>query len=166
VSAPCAIHIGFTGTRRGLTDSQRIIMRRILVIMPDFIAHHGAAPGADQAFDAMCVNLTACTSIVMHPSTHRLDEYPSAVLGPLRVRRPARPPLDRNEDIVGEAQIVIACPARATPYRSGTWSAIRDAMELERPLAIIEPSGVVELHHADQWERITGRTFPIPYVAK
>lgn len=53
-------------------------------------------------------------------------------------------PLDRNQKIVEDCDILIATPKGPEERRSGTWSTIRRARKLGRPIAIIWPDGTIE----------------------
>ena len=56
--------------------------------------------------------------------------------------RPAKPPLDRNHDIVERCDLLIATPHTVEEQlRSGTWATIRYARKVHRPHYIIRPCG-------------------------
>ena len=58
--------------------------------------------------------------------------------------RTPRPYLSRNKDIVRETDMLIATPAEAEEQRrSGTWSTIRFARKLGKPVFVIWPDGTV-----------------------
>lgn len=58
-------------------------------------------------------------------------------------RMPPLPYLARNRAMVDRAQALVAAPAGPEEQRSGTWSTIRYARRLGRPVAIVMPDGVV-----------------------
>src|SRR5690606_37000540 len=100
---------------------------------------HGLCVGSD----AQAAELAKAAGyyITGHPPTNRKLVDPRAVYH--RLVEP-RPYLERNLNIVTNADVMIA-----TPYQefievsrgSGTWSTIRCAITLSRPLLIIAPSG-------------------------
>jgi len=61
---------------------------------------------------------------------------------------PAKPPLNRNRDIVAATTGLVALPRQLTeppPLQSGgTWYTINYALRLNRPVVICYPSGKVE----------------------
>lgn len=143
------IHIGFTGTRHGMTEQQLATvpyaLTRIALIHagPEpFVAHHGDRVGADSQFHRLC--RARGYRIVGHPplnGTHRAHcEFDEA--------RDRRDFLVRNRDIVKAADYMIATPADEDEQtRGGTWSTVRFARKWNRPLALCLPSGRVK------WER-------------
>lgn len=52
---------------------------------------------------------------------------------------PEKPYLKRNDDIIKNSQILIACPIDKTKeiLRSGTWSTIRKARKLDKNVLIL-----------------------------
>lgn len=124
------IHIGFTGSRSGLTSAQADTVWA-LIHYRDFYGHHGDCVGGDAEFDALCKRAPNCRGIIQHPSTlanlraHCAPRYPHDV-----VREP-KDPIARDEDIVDETSLLIAAPKTAKPVlRSGTWTTIRYAQRL------------------------------------
>ena len=63
---------------------------------------------------------------------------------PQQMMRRERPYLDRNKDMVRETAWLIAAPAEPEEQlRSGTWSTIRFARKLGKPVFLIFPDGTV-----------------------
>jgi hypothetical protein len=95
---------------------------------------HGEAPNADET--AGNIARLIGYHIVGHPSSehaHRTE---------VDERYPARPPLDRDQDIVDETQELIATPASYRELRrSGEWATVRRARKAGRPITIIWPDG-------------------------
>ncbi len=61
------------------------------------------------------------------------------------IRAPKRY-LTRNKDIVRETDILIAAPAEIEEQiRSGTWSTVRYARKLGKPVFVILPDGTVHV---------------------
>jgi hypothetical protein len=58
--------------------------------------------------------------------------------------RPERTYLERNKDIVRESASLIAAPLQAEEQqRSGTWSTVRFARKIGKPVFLILPDGTV-----------------------
>lgn len=134
--------IGFTGTRNGMTLSQR---ERLIWILNDQGQefgeevdefHHGDCKGSDHQAFRIADELAWVT--VAHPCnirSWRAFTNSTKILDPL-------PPLVRNKIIVDSVGLMIATPeGRAEVLRSGTWSTIRRARKLPRRLWIIYPDG-------------------------
>lgn len=137
------VHIGFTGTQVGMTDAQLEGVRHVLHDHL-FIAHHGDCNGADAQFDTLVRTLPNCHGVEIHPG----DTGPKRAFckpDPARdVVHPVQSPLTRNQKIVNAVSCMIACPKEEQMQRrSGTWSTIRYAMNVGRPMVIIFPNGGV-----------------------
>ena len=133
-------HIGFTGTREGVTDDQLAMLRRALASIGDVpTLHHGDCVGADVAAHSLA--RAAGWRVVVHPpSNDRLrawceaDEY-----------RPEQDYLDRNAVIVAESDVLIACPKQNHEVqKGGTWWTVRHAREQGIPVLICWPDGRVK----------------------
>lgn len=147
-----SIHVGFTGTRLGMSPAQH---DRVVDLLDDdlalhgFHAHHGDCWGADEEFHGICrVPRGGPVIIIVHPSTHNLRAYCSG-----DVTLTALEPALRNAAIVAASQIVIAAPLEYEPQpRGGTWMTIgmaRQAMNRGqlRELYVVGRAGVL-LDHA------------------
>lgn len=126
-------HIGFTGTRRGMTPRQQ---EKLKALLPEGCCfHHGDCIGADaQAHEI--ARQKRCT-LILHPCTiiGQRAYCPRADV----VHLP-KPPLTRNRDIVEAVDWLIAAPATAHEVlRSGTWATIRYARKVNRQIRILEP---------------------------
>lgn len=134
------LHIEFTGTRRGMTQSQLDVVVRLVRDSGASYAHHGCCVGADQQFHI--VARAAGIWIVGHPG-------PGWPNGPLCARVicdevcESAPYGIRNRAIVDAASyseenlrshgVVIAAPYEDTPQpRGGTWSTILMALRALR----------------------------------
>jgi len=134
------IHVGFTGTQRGLTTAQRSSLERLLArlkVVHDFVAlHHGDCIGADTEAHRAAVGLGY--HVVLHPplkddkrSFCKADE-----------ERPSLSYLDRNQKIAEACVLLVACPKEnVEQLRSGTWATVRRARKLGRRIVILPPSG-------------------------
>jgi hypothetical protein len=152
-------HIGFTGTRHGMTRQQSAKVDRIVCgfIGGDtelqVVAHHGDCLGADIGFHTIA-RLYGC-AVCVHPPIDKWNaaNTPEAVYlnGAKVVRRPAKAYLDRNRDIVNESDVMVAAPYEAEEQsRGGTWSTVRYARLAGKPLAIVLPDGTVQY---ERWEQ-------------
>ena len=143
--------IGFTGSRRGMTASQKKAVKSLLVSaqapIPDsgfsdaplIVALHGDCVGADEDFHNICKELEIDRQT--RPCT--LEKY-RAHTDAVEIAEPA-PPLDRNKLIVESSTIMIATPHSFQELkRSGTWSTIRYTKFVGKYLFIVYPDGTVE----------------------
>jgi hypothetical protein len=94
---PTSVAIGFSGTRKGMTDAQYAVVADILKTRKPLFAHHGCCIGADAQFNELAQELRILT--VGHPPT---DITSLAAALELDYRRPARRFLDRNMQIIKE----------------------------------------------------------------
>lgn len=138
------IVVGFTGTRDGTTDQQRMTLWTFIMEHIDLVeVHHGLDMGADLDFHNIVLPFDSIR-IVGHPpiNTRRTAHFPRSHFDFIH---PPKDYLDRNRDIVDASSHVIACPATFDEQlRSGTWATVRYARKCHKPLAIIWPDGKVE----------------------
>jgi hypothetical protein len=135
--------IGFTGTREGLTNLQVFELARLFVINSElydtFI--HGDCIGADADADHIAYSLGY--AIKMRPCT--LESMRAYCRSGIIVAEPM-PPLERNKLIVGDSNLMIACPKEMKEVRrSGTWATIRHSIKMGTKLVIIYPDGSLEV---------------------
>jgi len=137
-------HIGFTGTRDGLTWHQQSTLDEILQLRGS-VFHHGDCVGADS--DAHDVAWRYDKRIVIHPPSddrlraHRLTDHGEY--------REPKPYLDRNRDIVDESDLLIACPRETSEQaKGGTWYTVRYARNQGKPVTIVWPDGT----HQDDYQ--------------
>lgn len=131
------MNLGFTGTQRGMTDAQWATLWRMLCNRSG-VFHQGDCIGSDE--QAAHGARVAGFWIIGHPPiiNHKraffsADEW-----------RPALPYLDRNRVIVDESEEMIATPGEAVEQlRSGTWSTVRYARRVGKPIHVILPDGSV-----------------------
>lgn len=135
-------HVGFTGTARGMTDAQKSELRRglhDLWQMGFAYFHHGDCIGADA--EAHTIALSLGYKVVLHPPS---DPKARAFCQVYHLCHPEESYLTRNQDIVGEADILIAAPAGDSELRrSGTWATIRYGRAAHKTVTIITPAGRV-----------------------
>lgn len=136
------LKLGFTGTREQLTNEQYHSL--VLWIERHAIVefHHGCCIGADSAAVVVCEHYRT-PLIVGHPPTREACISSTAKNGSHVLREP-KDYLARNREIVHETDCLLACPKGPEETRSGTWSTIRYARKMNRPVAIIWPDGKVE----------------------
>lgn len=131
-------HIGFSGTREGMNEAQRrkvtyLIDRAISTIAVH--AHHGCCVGADEEFHVIAGERQLW--IVGHPPIE--TKWRSRVK--VDDRRDPKPYQDRNMDIARECHEMVAAPRSDRPDNSGTWSTIRKARRLGKPVTVVGRDG-------------------------
>jgi hypothetical protein len=139
------LHIGFTGTRHGMTPAQTEALAAHLAPYAYAAAwafHHGDCQGADAEAHAMAWMLGAI--VYVHPP--KAGTWRAYCAGPSRVLRAAPLPyLQRNQAIVDACDVLIAAPRTAQQERrSGTWSTVRDAQKRGKPVIVLAPEAPVE----------------------
>lgn len=130
--------VGFTGTREELTPQQAERLGYFLASLEGVITevHHGDCVGADALFHEWCSDHNF--QIRIHPPED--EKYRAWCNSEFSTLDSPRPYLERNRVIVGESDLLIACPKYAhEELRSGTWSTIRYAREKRVPTLIIYP---------------------------
>lgn len=134
------MHVGFTGTQRGMTRRQQRALREVLAGLRGVSAlHHGDCVGADaQAHDIARLHFIP---VHLHPPD---DDAKRARCGGAALEHPPRPYLERNGDIAAACGVLIAAPRQSSEIlRSGTWATVRAARRLGRQIIIIGPDGAV-----------------------
>jgi len=135
--------IGFTGTRRGMTEQQQSTVARWLEVYRPIVFVHGGAIGADDQADALAASFFIKRFV--YPSTLVYQSVPAHTLeqrnSEVRFAPPA-PPLQRNRAIVDNVELLIAAPGEARIImRSGTWATVRYARSIKRECVIVLPNG-------------------------
>nr|WP_145982991.1 hypothetical protein [Pseudonocardia sp. AL041005-10] len=134
-------HVGFTGTRNGMTTPQAAAVHIALVRLRETGArffHHGDCLGADDRAATIAHDLGYI--VVAHPPNNTR----ARAWGYYDQIRPPHAYLVRNRHIVDECSWLIGCPATVRhELRSGTWSTIRLARDLRRRLTIVAPNGLL-----------------------
>jgi predicted Rossmann fold nucleotide-binding protein DprA/Smf involved in DNA uptake len=133
--------IGFTGTRKGMTQQQHRTVTE-LVSRASTATHviHGDCIGADYNFHNIAVK--AGLSVVLRPCN--LSNQRAYSEGAEKVYEPEKP-IARNHKIVSECSGLIACPGKMTEeMRSGTWATIRYARQNSKRVVIVWPDGSSE----------------------
>lgn len=139
--------IGFTGTREGMTENQKIFLEAYFKIVKslqeaDFCFHHGDCIGADEQAHRILYDNIGGRLIYLHPPHNdklraKLDSECSYVY-------PTRQYLERNHDIVDATDYLIAAPKEAEETtKSGTWATIRYAKKQKKNVIIVRPDGSI-----------------------
>ncbi len=130
--------IGFTGTRNGMTTAQKETVKILLSSIKSIEeAHHGDCVGADADFHKIAEENKI--ALIGHPASDVGGKR--AYCSFLKVL-PAKPPLDRNRDIVAASDILIATPKESHEVlRSGTWATIRYGKAAKKQVFVIAPDG-------------------------
>ena len=135
-------HLGFTGTKMGMTDEQRV---RVIWLLKEFEpknVHHGDCIGADAEFHELA-GLRREIVRHVHPPIER--KYAANVLMRDKdILYSEKSYHKRNHDIVDACTVLLATPGQTIELlRSGTWSTVRYAKKLvDRPrIVIVRPNG-------------------------
>ena len=129
-------HIGFTGTKEGMTDNQKKLFEEELLKYnsKSTAFHHGDCIGADEQAHNIATKLGFYT--IIHPPIN--DKYRAFCKG--NVILPPLEYLDRNHDIVDSSKKMFATPKEEIEQiRSGTWATIRYSKKKKVPVTIINP---------------------------
>lgn len=130
--------IGITGTQQGTTA--KALLELVLYLNDATEMHHGDCIGADAQAHDVCLKHAPHVRITVHPpeiaakrAYKRGDEV-----------RPALPYLARNREIVRACDRLLAFPSGPEKLRSGTWSTVRYAVRVGKPVTVIYPDGSKE----------------------
>lgn len=128
---------GFTGTRHGLTPPQRNALLSEIGVLHGWL-HHGDCVGADAYAHALAVSFGLLVQIhpPIAPELRAWCRDADVVLEPA-------PHLVRNRAIVDATKLLIATPVSEEVLRSGTWSTVRYARRIGRPVVLVMPDGSV-----------------------
>ncbi len=130
-------HVGFSGTRVGMTTEQITTVDRLLDDdLTTQFAHHGDCIGADDHFHRLARQQGL--KVIGHPP---LNDALRAFCEFDECREP-KPYLERDKDIVDESDWVIFTPGTFSEIlRSGTWATIRYARKKNKAGFIVWPDG-------------------------
>lgn len=134
--------LGITGTRNGMSDKQKLVVKLIAgFLLPDE-AHHGDCVGADSEFHDI-IREVCNAIIVVHPPINK--SHVANKMGDFTM--PDKEYMKRNKDIVNESDIMLATPFEFEERGrgSGTWAAIRYTRKVHKPLVIVWPDGTFEV---------------------
>jgi hypothetical protein len=128
--------IGMTGSRDGITTQAYNSFIACIKLTQINEAHHGDCIGADALFHNIMQSLNV--PIVIHPPD--IDTLRAYCMGGQVL--PKKPYLSRNQDIVNCSDLLVAFPStKEEVVRSGTWSTIRYAQKVNKPVMIFYPDG-------------------------
>lgn len=134
------LRLGFTGTRRGLTKQQQSELHWRFQCLSDVVEtrlHYGCCIGAD--YEAAEIASSFGWFLEGHPPENKKAFRPHPAT---TVFWPDKPYLVRNQDIVDNCDLLVACPAEKQEIlRSGTWATIRRAYKSSKPVLIVYPDG-------------------------
>ena len=149
--------VGFTGTSGIMTGIQETILRDILesaIVGKGIVVFHGGCIGVDRFVHNLCLRHGVLVE-VFPSSKHDHWVTPPATYAWGRVHEPA-PPLKRNRIIAERTVGLVAVPATETEVlRSGTWSTVRYARKVNKPVVLLLPSGAVKLERIYDDEVVT-----------
>jgi len=134
-------HIGFTGTREGMSDHQKetfagiLKTAKLLSELEDevIVFHHGDCKGADA--DAHAIALELGCSVIIHPPVKRIMR---AYCQGAREILPPEDYLERDRCIVDSVSGMIAAPkSDKEEVRSGTWYTVRYARKTNKRVILL-----------------------------
>lgn len=132
--------VGFTGTRAGMTDAQKITVGYMLADPRITHVHHGDCVGADAEFHKLARE-NDLKVLISPPTDDRLRAYCQGdyVAEPLGY-------LTRNKVIVSASDYLIATPKEMTEQpKGGTWYTVRHARSKKKRVAIVWPDGTTQI---------------------
>jgi ketopantoate reductase len=133
-------NFGFTGTRHGMTDAQKVALRNFLDGGTGHF-HHGDCIGADS--EAHDIADECGYAIVLHPPSNYQNRAWRKV--PAHMMKSELPYMMRNREIVNDTVALIATPAEMDEQpRGGTWSTVRFAKKLGKSVVLILPDGSIK----------------------
>lgn len=129
--------IGFTGTRKSMTQEQHDTLKDLIASLRPEEFHHGDCVGADT--EAADIAFWADVKVIAHPPE---DPKLRAYNDKASYCHPELPYLRRNQAIVESGDHMFAAPyGIREELRSGTWQAIRFARAECKPVTIVWPDG-------------------------
>lgn len=138
------IHVGFTGTSRGMRLKQARRIEDVIKSMglrhlgPQVTAHVGDCVGADAEFYGMARRHAwrIIGHVPINPNHRAFLDYTEEM--------PKLPYLDRNRKIVESCQLLIGAPYEMEEQmRGGTWWTLRHARHRGRAHVIVYPDGSI-----------------------
>lgn len=130
-------HVGFTGTRQGMSEHQKRALRMAMEAATldgiENCLHHGDCKGADAEAHAIAVDLG--WDIVIHPPVKRIMR---AYCGDGAIILPPMNYLERDQEIVRTSNFIFAAPKSDTEERrSGTWYTVRYARKMGKRVILL-----------------------------
>jgi len=124
---------GFTGTRHGMSEEQKLYLAFELHRLKVTELHHGDCVGADEEANTIAHEMGIKT--VGHPPTN--EKY--RAFCKCDVWYESRPYITRNHNIVDcTIHLLVAPKTNIEQVRSGTWATFRYASNLGRSITMVE----------------------------
>lgn len=141
--------LGFTGTRRGMTEAQKQTVIRVFALRKPSRVHHGACEGADRDLWKICREsgrylLLPPIAQTFWPGDEEQHDWAIFSADDGDIVQPVSPYLRRNGSIVRQSDALLSTPKGMEVRRSGTWSTIRFARKLGKPILIVWPDGTTK----------------------
>lgn len=130
-------HVGFTGTRQGMSSYQKAVLKRSMAAASSTdttnILHHGDCKGADAEAHAIAIELG--WKVIIHPPIKRIMR---AYCDDGAVVLPPMDYLARDEEIVRVSNFMFAAPkSNKEERRSGTWYTVRYARKMGKRVILL-----------------------------
>ena len=125
--------VGFTGTRQGMSTSQREFLAEIFIALKVSKLHHGCCIGADDQANTIARSLGIKTEGHPHIIT---DKMARCVVDIIHQPKDYIP---RNHEIVDAVSILLVAPLTRTEVKqgSGTWATYRYANQTGKNVIIL-----------------------------
>lgn len=138
--------VGFTGTRKGMTEAQKRTVENIFKVVRIDALHIGDCLGADEQAHMLAkkrgILVKGGVLIIVHPPID--DKHRAYLTGYDSIKEP-KPYLVRNHAIVRICEVLVATPSQKREIvRSGTWATIRYGIKENKPVLVVLPCGRVE----------------------
>ena len=128
------IIIGFTGTRHGMSESQKEQFIKELNNYKNIDFLHGDCVGADAEAHEIVSNISG-SYIIIHPP---VDEKHRAFCEGFSEKLPQLTHFARNRKIVDSCDLLIAAPLQDEPQQyGGTWYTIKYAQKKKKNVIIL-----------------------------
>jgi hypothetical protein len=137
--------LGFTGSRKGMTPEQKQVFFELVFKMKPEEFHHGDCIGCDENAHYQVRRVSAQTGHKIWIVGHIPEKEKTRAFCKVDERREPYDYITRDHHIVDETELLVACPDDFIEVvRSGTWTTVRYARTLERPIKIIRPDGSIK----------------------
>ena len=135
--------VGFTGTKKGMTEKQKNKFARLILDLWPSEFHHGDCVGADAEAHQIVERLSFGN--VIEIQIHPPENSDKRAFCKASIIRKPKDYLSRNHDIVNSTDVLIVCPkSNKEQIRSGTWATVRYARKKMKKIWIIYPDKRVE----------------------
>lgn len=131
--------IALTGSRQGMTDAQKHCVYHLIHEIRPERARHGDCIGSDEQFHQLVREHSPMVQIIGYPPT----DPKNRAWCEFDITMPEEDYHVRDQRMVHDSQMLLATPHGPEYPRSGTWTTIRFARGLLRPIKIIWPDGSI-----------------------